>query len=59
MVRVRRADRKRQTVRTVSEAGPEVVRDGMIELCVDSVKEELLFSVGHGEGEIKGWGKRT
>ena len=57
-----RAERKRRRVRTISEAGPEVVRDGMVELFVDSVEEELLFSVGHemmtgerkGVGEIKG-----
>lgn len=49
-----RAKRKRRTVRTISEAGPEVVRDGMVELFVDSAEEELLVSVGHemtkGEG---------
>jgi hypothetical protein len=53
---VRRAKRKRRTVRTISEAGPEVVRDGMVELCVDGVEEELLFSVGHEtmKGERRG-----
>jgi hypothetical protein len=44
---VRRAKRKRRTVRTISKAGPEVVRDGMVELVVDSAEEELLISVGH------------
>ena len=34
-------------VRAISEASPEVVRDGMVELFMDSVEEELLFSVGH------------
>ena len=42
-------------MRTIREAGPEVVRDGMVELCVDSAEQLLLFSVGHemmkgGEG---------
>jgi len=56
-----RAKRKRWTVRTISEAGPEVVRDSMVELCVDSVEEELLFSVGHqmmkGGKSGREWGR--
>lgn len=65
---VRPCKRERRPVRTISEAGPEVVRDAMVELFVDSVEEELLFSVGHemmkgerrerGRGEIKG-GRRV
>ncbi len=35
------------TVRAINEAGPEIVRDGIVELFVDGVEEELLFSVGH------------
>ena len=48
---VKRARRKRRTVRTISEACIEVVRDDMVELFVDSVDEELLFSVVHEERE--------
>ena len=44
---IRGAKRKRRTVPTISEAGPEVVRDGMVELFMDGIEEELLFSVGH------------
>ena len=33
--------------RTIGEAGPEVVRDGMVELRVNRVEEELLLSGGH------------
>jgi hypothetical protein len=55
---VRPCKRERRPVRTISEAGPEVVRDAMVELFVDSVEEELLFSVGHemmkGKKERKG-----
>ena len=52
---VRRAERRQRMVRAISEAGPEVVRDGMVEFFVDSVEEELLFSVGH-EMMKGGWG---
>lgn len=47
------------TVRTISEASPEVVRDGMVELFVDSVEELLLFSGGHEmmKGERRGRGR--
>jgi hypothetical protein len=46
-------------VRTISETSPEVVRDGMVELIVDSIEEELLFSVGHEmmKGERRGRGR--
>ena len=47
---------KRGTVRTISKAGPEVVRDGMFELFVYGVEEEFLFGVGHEmmKGERRG-----
>jgi hypothetical protein len=40
-----RAQKKKKA--TIGETGPEIVRDGIIELCVDCVEEEFLFSVGH------------
>jgi hypothetical protein len=44
---VRRGDRRKPGFDTIGETGPEVVRDGIVELFVDCVEEELLFSVGH------------
>ena len=39
---------------TVSEAGVEVVRNGIIEPSVDHVGEELLVGVGHQRGRRGG-----
>lgn len=33
--------------RTIGEASPEIVRDGMVELCVNRVEELLLLNGGH------------
>ena len=33
--------------RTIGEAGGEVVRDGVVELCVDNADEDLFIVCGH------------